>query len=106
MALVIKGELQGLFEHHTSLLTPTKLRDYILRFPRGEVSHEEIFAEGGHGVFVLTKASAPITITVTGPKRGMMRETGLSYTLPAPGGSMMMTGPWGLVRAARMRGLL
>jgi uncharacterized protein (DUF1786 family) len=107
MALVINGELQGLFEHHTSQLTPAKLRDYILRFPRGEVNHEEIFAEGGHGVFALTKAnSAPITITVTGPKRGIMRETGLSYALPAPGGSMMMTGPWGLVKAARMRGLL
>ncbi|OGP52957.1 MAG: hypothetical protein A2Y65_05275 [Deltaproteobacteria bacterium RBG_13_52_11] len=106
MALVIEGELQGFFEHHTALLTPAKLRDYILRFPRGEVSHEEIFAEGGHGAFLLTKTHAPATITVTGPKRGMMRETGLSYALPAPGGAMMMTGPWGLVKGARMRGLL
>jgi uncharacterized protein (DUF1786 family) len=106
MALVIEGVLQGLFEHHTSLLTPAKLRDYILRFPHGEVSYEEIYDDGGHGAFVLARASAPITITVTGPKRGMMRETGLSYNQPAPGGNMMMTGPWGLVKAARMRGLL
>jgi uncharacterized protein (DUF1786 family) len=106
IALVIGGELQGLFEHHTSLLTPAKLRDYILRFPRGEVSHEEILDDGGHGAFVLTRASTPVMITVTGPKRGMMRETGLSYALPAPGGSMMMTGPWGLVKAARKRGFL
>lgn len=105
MALVIEGELQGLFEHHTSLLTPARLRDYILRFPLGEVSHEEVFAEGGHGAFVLQKAGGPATITVTGPRRGMMQETGLSYELPAPGGAMMMTGPWGLVRAARLRGL-
>ena len=106
VALVIEGELQGLFEHHTALLNPATLRDYILRFPRGEVSHEEVFAEGGHGAFLLTKTNVPATITVTGPKRGMMRETGLSYDLPAPGGTMMMTGPWGLMKAARMRGLL
>lgn len=106
MALVIEGELQGLFEHHTALLTPATLRDYLLRFPLGEVSNEEVFADGGHGAFLLAKANASATITVTGPKRGMMRETGLLYDLPAPGGSMMMTGPWGLVKAAHMRGLL
>jgi uncharacterized protein (DUF1786 family) len=106
MALVIEGELQGLFEHHTALLTSAKMKDYILRFPRGEVSHEEVFTDGGHGVFVLNKTNTPATITVTGPKRRLMKETGLSYGLPAPGGSMMMTGPWGLVAAARMRGLL
>jgi uncharacterized protein (DUF1786 family) len=106
MALVIEGELQGLFEHHTSLLTPARLRDYILRFPLGEVSHEEVFTDGGHGAFVLAKAGKPAMITVTGPRRGMMRETGLSYELPAPGGSMMMTGPWGLAKGARLRGLV
>ena len=106
MALIIGGEVQGLLEHHTSLLTPPKLQDYITRFPQGEVSNEEIYEDGGHGAFVLTTAQGSTTLAVTGPKRGMMRETGLSYELPAPGGNMMMTGPWGLVKAAEMRGLL
>jgi uncharacterized protein (DUF1786 family) len=106
MAFVIEGAVQGLLEHHTSLLTPQKLKDYILRFPQGRVSNEEIYADGGHGAFSLTNNQMPGRIVVTGPKRGMMKETGLSYDLPAPGGNMMMTGPWGLVRAARMRGLL
>jgi uncharacterized protein (DUF1786 family) len=106
MALVIEGEIQGLLEHHTSLLTPQKLKDYITRFPQGEVSNEEIYEDDGHGAFVLTKAQGSSTLAVTGPKRGMMQETGLSYALPAPGGNMMMTGPWGLVKAAEMRGLL
>jgi uncharacterized protein (DUF1786 family) len=106
MALIIEGEVQGLLEHHTSLLTPQKLKDYITRFPQGEVSNEEIYEDGGHGAFVLTKAPGSATLAVTGPKRGMIKETGLSYELPAPGGNMMMTGPWGLVMAAEMRGLL
>jgi uncharacterized protein (DUF1786 family) len=106
MALVVEGEVQGLLEHHTSLLTPQKLKDYIIRFPQGKISNEEIYEDGGHGTFSLTEAQTPGRIAVTGPKRGMMKETGLSYDLPAPGGNMMMTGPWGLLKAARMRGLL
>ncbi|MEJ2067759.1 MAG: DUF1786 family protein, partial [Deltaproteobacteria bacterium] len=106
MALVVEGAVQGLLEHHTSLLTPQKLKDYIIRFPQGKVNNEEIYADGGHGAFTLTKEQSPGRIAVTGPKRGMMKETGLTYDLPAPGGNMMMTGPWGLVKAARIRGLL
>jgi uncharacterized protein (DUF1786 family) len=106
MALVVEGEVQGLLEHHTSLLTPQKLKDYIIRFPQGRVSNEEIYEDGGHGAFFLTEAQTPGRIAVTGPKRGMMKETGLLHDLSAPGGNMMMTGPWGLVKAARMRGLL
>ena len=106
MALIAEGEVRGLLEHHTSLLTPQKLKDYITRFPQGKVSNEEIYADGGHGAFSLSKTQTSGRIAVTGPKRGMMKETGLSYELPAPGGNMMMTGPWGLVKAARMRGLL
>jgi uncharacterized protein (DUF1786 family) len=106
MALVVKGVVQGLLEHHTSLLTPQTLKDYIIRFPQGRITNEEIYEDGGHGVFVLTATHALPQVSVTGPKRGMMKETGLSYDLPAPGGNMMMTGPWGLVKAARVRGLL
>jgi len=106
MALIIEGEVQGLLEHHTSLLTPQKLKDYLTRFPQGRVGNEEIYDDGGHGAFVLTATQELPQIAVTGPKRGMMQETGLAHDLPAPGGNMMMTGPWGLVKAARMRGLL
>jgi uncharacterized protein (DUF1786 family) len=106
MALVMEGEIRGILEHHTSLLTPQKLRDYLTRFPRGEVDNEEIYEDGGHGAFVLDKTHQRTPLAVTGPRRGMMRETGLTYDQPAPGGSMMMTGPWGLVKAARLRGLL
>jgi uncharacterized protein (DUF1786 family) len=106
MALVVEGAVQGLLEHHTSLLTPQKLKDYITRFPKGEVTNEEIYGDGGHGAFVLTAIQKLPQVSVTGPRRGMMKETGLAYDLPAPGGNMMMTGPWGLVKAARMRGIL
>lgn len=106
MALVVEGAVQGLLEHHTSLLTPQKLKDYIIRFPQGKISNEEIYEDGGHGAFYLTKTQTPGRIAVTGPQRGMMKETGLSYDLPAPGGNMMMTGPWGLVKAARIKGLI
>jgi uncharacterized protein (DUF1786 family) len=106
MALVVDGAVQGLLEHHTSLLTPQKLKDYISRFPLGRVSNEEVYEDGGHGAFSLDTAYTLRRIAVTGPRRGMMKETGLAYDMPAPGGNMMMTGPWGLVKAARLRGLL
>jgi uncharacterized protein (DUF1786 family) len=106
MAFVVDGAVQGLLEHHTSLLTPQKLKDYVTRFLHGKISNDEIYEDGGHGAFYLTKTQTPDRVAVTGPQRGMMKETGLAYDLPAPGGNMMMTGPWGLVKAARMRGLL
>ena len=106
IALVIQGEIQGLLEHHTSLLTPKKLEDYMIRFPQAEVSNEEVYNDGGHGAFLLTKPPAHVTIAVTGPKRNLMRETALVYDLPAPGGNMMLTGPWGLVAGAKIRGLI
>jgi len=105
MALIIRGQIQGLLEHHTSLLTMDKLRNYVIRFPRGDVSNEEVYNDGGHGAFLLEKPQADVAIAVTGPKRGMMKETGIPYYLPAPGGSMMMTGPWGLVAGAKLRDL-
>ena len=106
MAIVVDGEIRGILEHHTSLLTPTILRDYLIRFSRGEVSSEEVYREGGHGALVLDSSLPPLSIIVTGPKREIMKETGLPYHFPAPGGNMMMTGPWGLVEAARIRGLI
>ncbi len=39
-------------------------------------------------------------------QRGREEGNNPQLILPAPGGSMMMTGPWGLVKAARISRLL
>ena len=44
LAALMKGErIWGIFEHHTGLMTPEKLADYLQRFVRGELSNEEVY---------------------------------------------------------------
>ena len=70
-ALVLENRITALFEHHSSLMNPEKLQDYIIRLADGELSFDEVFTDGGHGAYV---KEAPgfeqvRSIIVTGPKR-------------------------------------
>jgi hypothetical protein len=42
-------------------------------------------------------------VVVTGPNRDLFRGTSLDFVFAAPGGNTMMTGPMGLIKAARFR---
>jgi len=42
-------------------------------------------------------------IVVTGPNRNLLSGTSLSFRFAAPAGDVMMTGPMGLVEAARSK---
>lgn len=102
-ALLVNGKIEGLYEHHTHRLTPEKLENHLRRFLRGELTRQEVFEDDGHGVITLTPFSGEVTVWVTGPNRGLFRETSLPFKYAAPGGNTMMTGPLGLVRAALYR---
>jgi uncharacterized protein (DUF1786 family) len=101
-AIISKAKIQGLMEHHTCILDSKKLEQLVLRFANGDLTNEEVFREGGHGLFYLTQPpgfSQIDVIAVTGPNRKLASKTNFPNHFAAPGGDMMMTGPIGLVEA-------
>ena len=101
--LVRERQVWGVYEHHTSLLNQEKLADHMSRFALGQLGHEEIFADWGHGVAYYSGYDALSkfeTVVVTGPRRGM--AVGLGH-LAAPFGEMMLSGCFGLVAAMQER---
>jgi uncharacterized protein (DUF1786 family) len=99
-ALVQGDRLFGIYEHHTGLLTPAKLADHLRRFQTGELKHQEIFDDNGHGCALHPDYTRerPFTFTViTGPRRSLARDW--PGVLAAPCGDMMLTGCFGLAAA-------
>jgi uncharacterized protein (DUF1786 family) len=94
------GAIAGLFEHHTGLLDRERLEELLTLLAAGTLSHDELFAEHGHGALVLEPSSRPLDfVAVTGPRRGILAGSTLKPHLAVPHGDMMMAGCWGLVRA-------
>ena len=93
--------IAGLFEHHTGLLDRAMLEALLAQLTAGTLSHEELFAEHGHGALLVDPAPVPLDfVAVTGPRRGMLAGSGLNPYQAVPHGDMMMAGCWGLVRAS------
>ncbi len=103
MASIIKNRrIYGIMEHHTKLLNAKRLERFIRKFINGKLADNEVFGDGGHGAFYTSPIKSRIEfITVTGPNRDMITETGLKHYFAVPGGDMMMTGPLGLVRVTK-----
>jgi uncharacterized protein (DUF1786 family) len=103
-AIIVEDRIQGIIEHHTSMLKPAKLGDMLKDFADGNLTDGEVFMDGGHGVLYLERPPRLDNIgdiVVTGPNRLMIEEAGLRFKYAVPGGDMMMTGPIGLVEATR-----
>ena len=92
--------IAGLFEHHTGLLDQGLLEALLGQLVAGTLSHEELFAEHGHGALLVDSTPATLDfVAVTGPRRGMLAGSALNPYQAVPHGDMMMAGCWGLVRA-------
>ncbi len=113
LAALLRGDaVLGIFEHHTGLLTPATMDDYLRRFARGQVSNEEVYNDRGHGcaygeAFRETGDRMPLPgapgcdfVAITGPRRSLAE--GLGY-FAAPYGNMMLSGCFGLVAAVSDR---
>ncbi len=100
-ASISKGEVKGIFEAHTDQLTPNKLENYVRKLVKGLLTNREIYDSGGHGAFSMEPLPGEPKIMVTGPKRKLVEETGLNFKFASPAGDTMMTGPVGLVKAAK-----
>jgi uncharacterized protein (DUF1786 family) len=100
-SLVINGTIVGIYEHHTGCLSVAKLLDHLERFRQGTLTDEEVFSDHGHGCVTLPQArnmSSFTTVVVTGPQRHLAKSLGFYFA--APYGDMMLSGCFGLIRAA------
>jgi uncharacterized protein (DUF1786 family) len=108
-AIISKGDVIGVLEHHTRLLTPQKIENLLKNFADGKLSNKEIFEDNGHGMFFLKKPpgySEIETVVVTGPNRKILAKTCLQIHFATPGGDVMMSGPIGLVEAVKRKNTL
>ncbi len=103
-AVLAGGTILGLMEHHTGRLDGRKLGVLLTSFAAGELGDEEVFQDGGHGCIPPRpgEAEAGDAWLVTGPRRRLAAESGLSFEYAAPHGNMMLTGCYGLLEAWRL----
>ncbi|MBI4775052.1 MAG: DUF1786 domain-containing protein [Deltaproteobacteria bacterium] len=99
--LVAEGRVYGIYEHHTECLDFAKAMDQLQRFRNGLLTSEEVYSDMGHGVVYSEGVNdhfenAPML--ATGPQRALIK-TGDVHPA-APFGDMMLSGCFGLVRAA------
>ncbi len=105
-AIISDGKIAGVMEHHTRLLTPQKIERLLVNFADGKLTDEEVFKDKGHGLFFLAKPpsfSKIEKVAATGPNRNILAKTSLPVHFAAPAGDVMMTGPIGLVEAAKSK---
>lgn len=102
-ASILEGRIHGVMEHHTRMLSPAKLEDFMIRLCLGELTHGEIHGDGGHGAHVIDAVGEPVKVVATGPQRGILDGINLDVHHAAPAGDVMMTGPVGLIRSIEYR---
>lgn len=104
MILGENSKIVATFEHHTALLSQEKIGKLILKMLEGELSNNEVFDDGGHGAFKAPEENWPKKVSrkfIIGPNRRILKGSSLLLEFPSPGGNMMMSGPLGLVIAAK-----
>ncbi len=94
VSTVKNGLICGFLEHHTKFLTPKKLKKFMVKLIRGEITFEEVYGDGGHGALFIEKIN-PEKIYLVGPNRNKFKDLGeFAYPL----GDVMLFGCAGLLR--------
>jgi len=102
-ASILEGRIYGVMEHHTRMLSPAKLEDFLIRLCLGELTHREVHGDGGHGAYAVDAVGEPVMVAATGPQRGILDGINLDVHHAAPAGDVMMAGPVGLIRSIEYR---
>jgi uncharacterized protein (DUF1786 family) len=104
-AALERGEIAGFFEYHTRDITLERMESLIVQLAEGDLVHERILEEGGHGAYVRKAFGWNRTeaLVATGPKRRLVDKSRLPVQPGAPLGDHMMTGTAGLLEAIRRR---
>jgi Uncharacterized protein conserved in archaea len=93
--------IEGVFEHHTGLIDKPSLEQYLKALADGTLKHTDIFNTHGHGAFVYSDEPLALdhNIIITGPRRNLMKGSGLKPYFAVPFGDMMIAGCFGLLAA-------
>lgn len=96
--------VEGVFEHHTGLLERQTLERWLQELAAGTISGDRVFADKGHGAFLLDRKMIDLPneepgVIVTGPRRAMIQGSIIKHHFAAPLGDMMLTGCFGLLLA-------
>lgn len=105
-AIISGGQVTAIMEHHTRLMNPQKIEKLLIDFSDGTISNEEVFKDGGHGLFYLADPpsfSKVEKVIATGPNRSILAKTDFPVHFAAPAGDVMMSGPVGLVEATKRK---
>ena len=100
---LVQGRIIGIFEHHTGEISQARLEELLVKLVDGSLSNDEVFYDSGHGALVLQheakgRQAFPF-LSVTGPRRELLRGSHLKPYEAVPHGDMMLTGNYGLLRA-------
>lgn len=90
-----ESRVLGLFEHHTSALSLSRLEELLEKLVAGDLTLEEVWNEGGHGSLIMDTGKNPFLVA-TGPRRALLETSRLNPYFAAPCGSMMLVGCFGL----------
>jgi uncharacterized protein (DUF1786 family) len=105
-ATITNGKITAMLEHHTRLLDPQKIEKLLINFANGDVTDQEVFNDNGHGLFYLSEPlgfSKIKKVVATGPNRNILSQSKFPIHFAAPSGDVMMTGPIGLIEAAKTK---
>ena len=97
------GKICGVFEHHTHLLTPNRIKYYLEELVNGTLTHEQIHGDGGHGAWVVEPVDVCSCVVATGPRRRILQKADYRVHYADPAGDVMMTGPLGLIKAIKSK---
>lgn len=96
-ALVYKGLVRGIYEHHTGMRNLEQLLADLEQFRKHWLPAEEVQATGGHGTAFgpyCEEAGGYEPTFITGPRRALLQGHGRFL---APHGDMMLAGSLGLL---------
>jgi len=97
------GGIHGVFEHHTGEIDLPQLDGFLDKLIDSTLLHRDVFDTMGHGALVFDPipmpAGEPVFVSVTGPRRSMMRASKHQPYFAVPYGDMMIAGCFGLLRA-------
>lgn len=102
---LVDGNITGIFEHHTGEITRAQLEDMLVKLARGTLTNDEVFNTSGHGALILAQHPYDSRedrfpfLSVTGPRRALLRGSLLQPYKATPHGDMMIAGCFGLLRA-------
>jgi len=97
VSTVKDGLICGFLEHHTRMLTPDKLKNFMVKLIEERITFEEVYEDGGHGALFIERVN-PEKVYLVGPNRENFRELG-EYAYPL--GDAMLFGCAGLLEVLK-----